>query len=157
MPKKLPDGGYSSSVSSSGLKVLMSISAPLPARSAARGSWWSAGGACGRVVVHRGLVGLHIDQHITAKVFIPDKGHASIGFAVVGVLDWYSGRDLVFQDSDGTYLTYSPQKSRSVDVSYQNKETKDYALSFNTEDDVKKIIKWGSESSGICKTSECCF
>lgn len=47
------------------------------------------------------------------------------------------GDDLVFQDSDGTYLTYSPQKSRSVDVSYQNKETKDYALSFNTEDDVK--------------------
>ena len=48
------------------------------------------------------------------------------------------GDDLVFQDSDGTYLTYSPQKSRSVDVSYQNKETKDYALSFNTEDDVKR-------------------
>ena len=48
------------------------------------------------------------------------------------------GDDLVFQDSDGTYLTYSPRKSRSVDVSYQNKETKDYALSFNTEDDVKR-------------------
>lgn len=48
------------------------------------------------------------------------------------------GDDLVFQDSDGTYLTYSPQKSRSVDVSYQNEETKDYALSFNTEDDVKR-------------------
>ena len=48
------------------------------------------------------------------------------------------GDDLVFQDSDGTYLTYSPQKSRSVDVSYQNEETKDYALLFNTEDDVKR-------------------
>ncbi len=47
------------------------------------------------------------------------------------------GDDLVFQDSD-EHLTYSPQKSRSVDVSYQNKETKDYALSFNTEDDVKR-------------------
>ena len=48
------------------------------------------------------------------------------------------GDDLVFQDSDGTYLTYSPQKSRSAGVSYQNEETKDYELSFNTQNDVKR-------------------
>ena len=61
------------------------------------------------------------------------------------------GDDLVFQDSDGTYLTYSPQKSRSVDVSYQNKETKDYALSFNTEDDVKRSSNGDQRAAAYAK------
>ena len=61
------------------------------------------------------------------------------------------GDDLVFQDSDGTYLTYSPQKSRSVDVSYQNEETKDYALSFNTEDDVKRSSNGDQRAAAYAK------
>ena len=61
------------------------------------------------------------------------------------------GDDLVFQDSDGTYLTYSPQKNRSVDVSYQNEETKDYALSFNTEDDVKRSSNGDQRAAAYAK------
>ena len=55
------------------------------------------------------------------------------------------------RDSDGTYLTYSPQKSRSVDVSYQNEETKDYALLFNTEDDVKRSSNGDQRAAAYAK------
>lgn len=54
-------------------------------------------------------------------------------------LGWYDsfhkelyqvGEKIIFQDSDGTYLTYKKSAARSQDAGYQNEETKDYQLGF---------------------------
>ena len=62
-------------------------------------------------------------------------------------LGWYDsfhkelyqvGDQIIFQDSDGTYLTYQKSAERSSNVEYKNEETKDYQIAFEQKESAQK-------------------
>lgn len=62
-------------------------------------------------------------------------------------LGWYDsfhkelyqvGDKIIFQDSDGTYLTYRKSAERSSSAEYENEETKDYQLGFEQKESAQK-------------------
>ncbi len=62
-------------------------------------------------------------------------------------LGWYDsfhkelyqvGDKIIFQDSDGSYLTYRKSTAKSSHTEYENEETKDYQLGFEQTESAKK-------------------